>query len=57
VSEGAAKLARAIAADFYLEDIERHYGDLLAYQKPELDAALVELIEGRECGQLSTPGH
>ncbi len=26
----------AIAADFYGEDIERHYQDLLAYQKPEL---------------------
>jgi FAD-dependent urate hydroxylase len=36
VSEGAAMLARAIAADFYGEDVERHYQDLVAYQKPEL---------------------
>jgi hypothetical protein len=36
VSEGAALLARAIAAAFYVEDAERHYQDLLAYQRPEL---------------------
>jgi hypothetical protein len=36
VSEGASMLARAIAADFYGEDVETHYRDLLAYQKPEL---------------------
>jgi cation diffusion facilitator CzcD-associated flavoprotein CzcO len=36
VSEGAASLARSVTADFYGEDIERHYEDLLAYQKPEL---------------------
>jgi cation diffusion facilitator CzcD-associated flavoprotein CzcO len=36
VSDGAAMLARAIAADFYCEDVETHYRDLLAYQKPEL---------------------
>ncbi|MGH6917228.1 MAG: FAD-dependent oxidoreductase, partial [Geminicoccaceae bacterium] len=36
VSEGAALLARAIAAAFYGEDVERHYQDLLAYRKPEL---------------------
>jgi cation diffusion facilitator CzcD-associated flavoprotein CzcO len=36
VSEGAALLARAIAAAFYREDVERHYRDLLAYAKPEL---------------------
>jgi hypothetical protein len=28
--------SRAIAADFYGEDVETHYRDLLAYQKPEL---------------------
>jgi cation diffusion facilitator CzcD-associated flavoprotein CzcO len=36
VSDGAAMLARAIAAAFYREDVEIHYGDLLAYGKPEL---------------------
>jgi FAD-dependent urate hydroxylase len=36
VSEGAALLARAIAAEFYGEDIERHYQHLLDYDKPEL---------------------
>jgi cation diffusion facilitator CzcD-associated flavoprotein CzcO len=36
VSEGAALLARSIAAAFYVEDVERHYADLLAYAKPEL---------------------
>jgi FAD-dependent urate hydroxylase len=36
VSDGAALLARAIAAAFYREDVERHYRDLLAYDKPEL---------------------
>ena len=36
VSDGAAMLARAIAAEFYVEDVETHYRDLLAYQKPEL---------------------
>ena len=36
VSEGAALLARSIAAAFYVEDTLRHYEDLLAYAKPEL---------------------
>jgi FAD-dependent urate hydroxylase len=36
VSEGAALLARAIAAAFYRADVEIHYRDLLAYAKPEL---------------------
>jgi FAD-dependent urate hydroxylase len=36
VSEGAALLARSIAATFYREDALRHYADLLAYAKPEL---------------------
>jgi cation diffusion facilitator CzcD-associated flavoprotein CzcO len=36
VSEGAALLARSIAAAFYREDALRHYEDLLAYGKPEL---------------------
>lgn len=36
VSDGAAYLARALAARFYAEDIERHWQGLLAYQKPEL---------------------
>jgi FAD-dependent urate hydroxylase len=29
-------LARAIAAAFYVEDLDTHYQDLLAYQRPEL---------------------
>jgi len=36
VSEGAALLARSIAAAFYREDALRHYEDLLAYRRPEL---------------------
>ena len=36
VSDGAALLARSIAAAFYVEDTLRHYEDLLAYAKPEL---------------------
>ena len=36
VSEGAVLLARSIATDFYAEDVERHYADLLAYSRPEL---------------------
>jgi cation diffusion facilitator CzcD-associated flavoprotein CzcO len=36
VIDGAALLARAIAAAFYREDVERHYQDLVAYQRPEL---------------------
>lgn len=36
ISEGAAWLARAIAARLYHEDIERHWHDLQAYATPEL---------------------
>ena len=36
VSEGAAMLAQALAADFYRQDIERHWQILLDYDKPEL---------------------
>jgi cation diffusion facilitator CzcD-associated flavoprotein CzcO len=36
VSDGAALLARAIAAAFYREDVERPYQDVVAYQRPEL---------------------
>ena len=36
ISEGAAWLARAIAAKFYGEDIEEHWRRLLAYATPEL---------------------
>lgn len=36
ISEGAAWLARAIAAKFYIENIEEHWWRLLAYATPEL---------------------
>ncbi|WP_119388284.1 NAD(P)-binding domain-containing protein [Taklimakanibacter lacteus] len=36
ISEGAAWLARAIAAEFYAENIEAHWQRLLAYDTPEL---------------------
>jgi hypothetical protein len=36
VSEGADRLARAIASDLYLEDREVHWRRLLAYADPEL---------------------
>jgi FAD-dependent urate hydroxylase len=36
ISEGAAWLARAIAAKFYAENIEEHWQRLLAYETPEL---------------------
>ena len=36
ISEGAAWLARELAAAFYREDIETHWRDLEAYDKPEL---------------------
>lgn len=36
VSDGAAWLARAIAARLYVEDVETHWQDMQAYSKPEL---------------------
>lgn len=36
VSEGAQSLARAIAAELYVRDIETHFQGLLDYAKPEL---------------------
>jgi cation diffusion facilitator CzcD-associated flavoprotein CzcO len=36
ISDGAAWLARALAADFYKADIEQHWQRLLDYSKPEL---------------------
>ena len=36
ISDGAAWLAREMAARFYSEDIERHWQRLLAYDTPEL---------------------
>lgn len=36
ISEGAAWLARALAAKFYAEDIEQHWQRLLDYATPEL---------------------
>ena len=36
ISEGAALLARTIAAAFYIEDVEVHCQELLAYARPEL---------------------
>jgi cation diffusion facilitator CzcD-associated flavoprotein CzcO len=37
VSEGAAWLARSIAASLYVEDVESHFQALLAYAKPKLE--------------------
>jgi cation diffusion facilitator CzcD-associated flavoprotein CzcO len=36
ISDGAERLAEAIAAELYGRDIERHWEQLLAYDKPEL---------------------
>lgn len=36
VSEGAESLARSIATDFYVRDIEAHFQQLLDYARPEL---------------------
>jgi cation diffusion facilitator CzcD-associated flavoprotein CzcO len=36
VSDGAAWLARAIAAKLYVEDVEAHWRDMQDYDKPEL---------------------
>jgi cation diffusion facilitator CzcD-associated flavoprotein CzcO len=36
VSDGAAWLARAIAAKLYVEDVEAHWRDMQTYDKPEL---------------------
>ena len=37
VSDGAAWLAQSMAATLYAEDVERHWADLQAYAKPELE--------------------
>ena len=36
MSDGADRLARAIAAALFLADVEAHKGDLAAYSEPEL---------------------
>lgn len=36
VSEGAGFLARAVASELYVEDVERHWQTLVDYAKPEL---------------------
>ena len=36
VGDGAAWLAEGIAASLFTEDLEAHWQDLLAYEKPEL---------------------
>jgi cation diffusion facilitator CzcD-associated flavoprotein CzcO len=36
VSDGAAFLARALSAELYAEDIDRHWRGLVDYSKPEL---------------------
>lgn len=37
ISEGALWLARGIAASLFIRDVDQHWQDLLAYEKPELD--------------------
>jgi hypothetical protein len=39
ISEGAAWLAREIAAKFYVEDVDQHWEGMLDYAKPELDGS------------------
>ncbi|MEP7456222.1 NAD(P)/FAD-dependent oxidoreductase [Phyllobacterium sp. SB3] len=39
ISEGAQWLARGLAARFFIEDVDRHWEELLAYEKPELDGS------------------
>ena len=39
ISDGAAWLARKIAARLYAEDVEHHWKAMLAYNKPELDGS------------------
>lgn len=39
ISEGAAWLARGLAAGLFQEDVETHWRALLAYEKPELDGS------------------
>jgi cation diffusion facilitator CzcD-associated flavoprotein CzcO len=37
ISEGAAWLAREVAAKLYAEDVELHWQGMINYAKPELD--------------------
>ena len=45
ISEGAAWLARAIAATLYAEDVELHWQAMVNYSKPELDGSEWEATE------------
>ena len=39
ISEGAQWLARGIAADLFIADIDAHWNALVSYEKPELDGS------------------
>lgn len=39
ISEGALWLARGVSASLFIRDIDHHWQELLAYEKPELDGS------------------
>ena len=39
ISEGAAGMAREMAATLYAEDVETHWQAMVEYAKPELDGS------------------
>ena len=48
ISDGAAWLARALAAKLYVEDVETHWQGMLDYDTPELDGSEWEATELEE---------